>query len=88
MYTLRRISKDNYQNNAYLGTEYSLIMEESSPLEYVKAYENFFSEKPNDKNCYGFVISYGGESLYPLYKNSKNQILKDGGRVFSDLTII
>lgn len=93
MYTLRKITKNNYETNINIGNQYGVVLRETNYEEFKKTFEMFFKEQhvadlneessEYSKKCYGFIL---GEDTYPLYKNQFNYIMTENGKTFSNLT--
>lgn len=95
MYTLRRI-KDNIQTNEFLGKDYQVIERHSNYEEFEKAYLSFHGKNHVadldterdlfSKQTYIFIIHNKGSEITPLYKDSKNYIMTESGKTFSNLS--
>lgn len=93
MYTLRTID-NNIQENVYLGNYYNVIERHANYDEFCNEYKKFTridhkadlddDSDENSKNIYAFINSQKGN--FPLFKNSKNYIITESGKTFSNLS--
>jgi hypothetical protein len=100
MYTLRRILKDGYEYNFFLGKNYTLIRKDSvSEEEWNEVSSHYWGPSYNkhrtaeDKtvdnvpeiSCFAFVVSENGSDYHFILPWQQNYIMTSDGKTFSNI---